>query len=309
MKKINNKGFAISTVIYSILIIAILVMGMLYSTVAFRKKASSDFINNIEEDLTSRKIKSYTICRAATTLHEYISGTDDIVYGTLASTGVLKTGDAFDCDINGDNIFDDESERFYYVSPENGDTSSENVVLIYYSNSYMGSPILSGTVEYMDGILSSGTSGGVPSTYVISPTKLRSQLPTTSVWTNTALVYPEKRNITDENGTIRYANFDYSGYAARLLNLNELKSATNITISATSSANGQLSSYNFLMENLVKTSSMATGYWLEDVYSGDRVSVWAVSGSTIGVVKDEGITKTKYGVRPVIIINKNNLYY
>lgn len=54
MKKLNNKGFAISTVIYSLLIIATLIMGMLLSTMVFSKKSNDDFVYETEKELNNQ---------------------------------------------------------------------------------------------------------------------------------------------------------------------------------------------------------------------------------------------------------------
>lgn len=49
--KLNEKGFAVSTVLYGILIMAMIIMTLLISTMAFTRKSSVDFINTIEEEL------------------------------------------------------------------------------------------------------------------------------------------------------------------------------------------------------------------------------------------------------------------
>ena len=71
---------------------------------------------------------------------------DSITFGQIGTSGKLASGDAFDCDVNGDGIFNDATERFYYVS----DLNSSTAILIYYtytnrypynaqtSNSYSG---------------------------------------------------------------------------------------------------------------------------------------------------------------------------
>ena len=60
-------------------------------------------------------------------------GTTIITYGSLGTSGTLAAGDAFDCDINGNNIVD-ANERFYYVSTmDNGIIQDTNTaVLMYY---------------------------------------------------------------------------------------------------------------------------------------------------------------------------------
>lgn len=49
--KLNEKGFAVSTVLYGVLIMAMIIMTLLISTMAFTRKSSVDFINIIEEEL------------------------------------------------------------------------------------------------------------------------------------------------------------------------------------------------------------------------------------------------------------------
>ena len=105
------------------------------------------------------------ICKRATELHtvqcsqtstsEYCSGagyrtngskgTTTIKYGNETTTeDVLTSGDAFDCDVNGDGTYDSETERFYYVSDlydtTKKDFDSNYAVLIYYNNTTLGIP-------------------------------------------------------------------------------------------------------------------------------------------------------------------------
>lgn len=63
-------------------------------------------------------------CRAA----GYASGAD-IYYGQAASSSTKTAGDAYDCDVNNDGTWDDETERFYYYGAENG-----NAKLIFYQS-------------------------------------------------------------------------------------------------------------------------------------------------------------------------------
>lgn len=55
-------------------------------------------------------------------------GTSTITFGRI-TTGNYDYGNAYNCDVNGDDIYDDTTERFYYLG-SNGDNAS----LIYYSN-------------------------------------------------------------------------------------------------------------------------------------------------------------------------------
>ena len=58
MKKLNNKGFAISTMLYGLLIIILLVVAVILSTMAFSRKNSREFTEKIVNRL--EQIKSYT---------------------------------------------------------------------------------------------------------------------------------------------------------------------------------------------------------------------------------------------------------
>ena len=110
--------------------------------------------NSISKDEPKGKI----ICKRATTLHteectqtdatNYCSGvgyttsgskgTSTIKYGNLGTSGTLTSGDAFDCDVNGDGVYDSNTERFYYVSDYYNTSTksfeSDTAVLIYYNN-------------------------------------------------------------------------------------------------------------------------------------------------------------------------------
>ena len=87
------------------------------------------------------------LCRRATTLHTdtcarttnagcrkagyYANGqygTTTIVYGNTSGE-TIKSGDAFDCDVNGDGTYNPDNERFYYIK-----TKDEKAVMVFYSN-------------------------------------------------------------------------------------------------------------------------------------------------------------------------------
>ncbi len=144
------------------------------------------------------------ICKRATTLHTeeckqtsatyYCSGagytttgtkgTTTITYGNLGTSGTLITGDAFDCDVNGDGVYDSNTERFYYVTDMNDTTA----VLIYYNDVSTGNPSNTKNCAYD----SSGENWHGPRTAI-------AQLPTTSQWTNVRLTN-DVRSITTNAG-------------------------------------------------------------------------------------------------------------
>ena len=96
------------------------------------------------------------ICQRATVLHtekclgSYCSGmgykpngsmgSSTITYGSLGTASVLTSGDAFDCDVNGDGIYDAETERFYYVTDLDNNKITDKEVDFYFNrvNSKLG---------------------------------------------------------------------------------------------------------------------------------------------------------------------------
>ena len=151
--------------------------------------------NSISKDEPKGKI----ICKRATVLHTEECTWDDttyccsgagykkgenITYGNLGTSGTLTSGDAFDCDVNGDGVYDSETERFYYVSDYyNTSTKSfENntAVLIYYNNISSGNPRTNSTYAY---------DSSNENWY--GPRSLIAHLPTTNQWSNVNL-----KNIT-----------------------------------------------------------------------------------------------------------------
>lgn len=51
--RLNNKGFAISTILYSLLIMATLTLFLLVGNLSFERRTTSDFVNNIKDELNN----------------------------------------------------------------------------------------------------------------------------------------------------------------------------------------------------------------------------------------------------------------
>ena len=51
-----------------------------------------------------------------------------IIYGNTSASSTPQIGDAYDCDLNNDQVYDPETERFYYIKTEN-----DKAVLIFFS--------------------------------------------------------------------------------------------------------------------------------------------------------------------------------
>lgn len=51
--RLNNKGFAISTVLYSLLIMATLILFLLLGNLSFERRTTSDLVDNIKSELNT----------------------------------------------------------------------------------------------------------------------------------------------------------------------------------------------------------------------------------------------------------------
>ncbi len=54
VKKLNNKGFAISTILYGLLVVIMLITSLLMSTMAFSRKNSKEFTDNVRDELEKK---------------------------------------------------------------------------------------------------------------------------------------------------------------------------------------------------------------------------------------------------------------
>ena len=270
------------------------------------------------------------ICKRATTLHTeectqtdatyYCSGagytksgtkgTSTITYGNLGTSGTLSSGDAFDCDVNGDGNYDQNTERFYYVSDYyNTSTKSfenDTAVLIYYNNVSAGNPDNSKLYAY-DG---SGENWHGPRTAI-------AQLPTTNQWSNVSLTNTT-RAILNENGSntttggTTPSNFSYSGYAARLLTIEEVRQATGNQSIPTWKV-GELDNFTYLLENTKFSNNTNSSYswWLENSRSDYFENAWFVHGYYRYVYNNYYTVSNDRvgGVRPAIEVSKTNIEY
>ena len=274
--------------------------------------------NSINKDEPKGKI----ICKRATTLHTeectqtdsqyFCSGagyTSIIPYGNLGTSGTLTSGDAFDCDVNGDDVYDPNTERFYYVSDYYNTSTksfeSDTAVLIYYNNVSAGSPSTNSTFAYDS---SNENFHG--------PRSLIAQLPTTSQWSNVSLknitrtIFNETSGNITTGGTLP-SDFSYSGYAARLLTVEEIRQGTENNNIPTWEIR-ELDKFTYLLENTKFSSSnnASWAWWLENVRSDDSISAWNVHGGNYRNIDFNGVSDVNnFGVRPAIEVSKTNIEY
>ena len=280
------------------------------------KYCNGNFTNNTlsfdGQDMSSivckRAIKLHTEKCAQTHNTYYCSGAGltgkTITYGSLGTKGTLKSGDAFDCDVNGDGTYDENTERFYYVT----DMDDSTAVLIYYNNVSNGKSSNSKLAAYD----LSGKNNNGPVTAI-------EELPSTSEWRNVSLKNTfrsisaissngEETNKT-EGGTLP-DSFSYAGKAARLLTIQEVRKATGISNIPTWQV-GELDKFNYLFENTKYSngSNAALAWWLENPHSGKSDGAWYARGNNRNVGYDTVSNAEVYGVRPAIEVLKSNIEY
>ena len=283
-----------------------------------------NFSDKVKSNMTLKAVwEKQKLCKRATTLHtgectasdstRYCSGSGytsgnkgtTITYGNLGTSGILASGDAFDCDVNGDGTYNSETERFYYVSDYyNTNTKafeSDTAVLIYYTNVNKGEPSTTATIAYD----SSGKNNNGPVTVI-------EDLPTTSQWSNVKLKNDIRRILTMSGETSTTAgelpsNFSYSGKAARLITAQEINSGCNITLG--NRVPGEIDTCNYLMEHTTYEDNIDNrGTWTESPYS-DSSQTFHVNGYR-RYVDVEYASNTQYaGARPVIDVAKSNISY
>lgn len=281
---------------------------------------SNDYfvLNNIMGDV--RIYYKMPICQRATILHteeckgNYCSGmgykpsgsmgTSTITYGKLGNQGVLASGDAFDCDVNGDGVYDANIERFYYVTDL--DNNSNVGIFIYYNNVSEGMP--RNDLYYQYNTIAENWHG---------PLNAVKQLPTKKQWSNVSL-FNSERKIVNEYGTTSTKDghkfpdvFSYSEYAARFLTFGEVKKLVNFYIPTWK--NGELDDHIYLVENTnfsKKDHSKFDVYWLETLRNTMSSHSWIIYATARRVhsVKVQR-TDVLIGVRPVIEVSKSDIVY
>ena len=260
---------------------------------------------------TEECAQTYGYCYAA----GYTTGNKGttITYGnTIVSQGTLTSGDAFDCDVDGDGKYT-ETERFYYVSDLYNTTTKEfdndYAVLIYYNNFYNGKPdnTSSSLISYNSDKNNINYNG---------PVTAITNLPQTSLWKNVSLsntkraIINQKGEATSNNGSNNLPTaFSYEGYAARLLTAQEINSACNITVGSNNT--GELDNCNYLIENTqYSNSELGThGFWLETPHGASSYHSWYLSSGNRSVSSSLATTLGDYGLRPAIEVLKTDIDY
>ncbi len=257
------------------------------------------------------------ICKRATQLHTAVCNRSDsdgcssvigsgntVYYGNLGTQGAtLSSGDALDCDVNNDGIYDSTAERFYYVT-SSGSGDNEKAILIYYGNINNDGTNIT--------IASNGKPYDSNNNNWHGPVTGIEVLPSNTQWNNNQIIKPEVRSIKNENGGSTTTggtidSFDYTGKAARLLTYQEIVQACGTGITTNY---GYLNNCLFLMENIglfINNSGGTFGHWLETPVSSTSYTAWLVNCSTNLTKYNTNSMYAVIGIRPVIEVLKSNI--
>ena len=84
--KLNNKGFAISTILYGLLVLIVLTTSLILGTMAFMRKNSKNFVDDVKKNLENTDTKSPTI--EIIDFKVYVSNTNNV--GTYGNENRLE---------------------------------------------------------------------------------------------------------------------------------------------------------------------------------------------------------------------------
>ena len=221
-------------------------------------------------------------------------GTTTITYGQIGRGENVNPGDAYNCDVNGDGVYDDDTERFYFVSM----MDKNNAVLIH------------------SGV---GASTKYSSSEGTGPSLAKNKLPSSDDWSNISLsntsriIKNGELGTTISLGTREITNpFSYAGYTSRLLSLEDIKNMdSNLYNTYANPIRGDLDNYVFLLENTrfeTGNNSKYQGYWLENLKDSNpeltygQVPVYYINGQQ-RVIQSKQWSATDFGVKTVIEVN------
>lgn len=259
----------------------------------------------VTHDLTLHARWKKIVCKIAPsgTLHSYGNTT----FGTIPNSISIASGFAYDCDVNGDDVYDSTDERFYYLTSD----SLGNGVLIY-SNNYTN------TINTENGgSPSCGANGVLYNTDRLSylpPTNAITELPDASVWSNVELHSTPRQIKNQLGGNTAYqgnttAQYSYPNKSSRLATTQEIMAACSIDSSVDITTTGNSNNLNnctFLKENTKDftpsgSSTCRTNYHLETPYATTNINkIFRISKSGFEGSDLNDTTKGFSAVRPVI---------
>ena len=210
-------------------------------------------------------------------------GTSTITYGTIPN-GDPKPGDAYDCKLTKDGGY---TERFYYLS--NWDSSGEIIALIYYKN-------LNTTPGIAYDLSNDNTKG---------PQTAGTLLPTPDDWDFLDWYPFYSFSLKDDQGNFHFW-YSFIGKAAMMPFRFELERACGTNVYG---GTDKMHNCIYLLENvdIFEKGTGSTGYWLFDYPQWRENDVFFVSGKQRHVSYTVAKSSNFVGLRPVLMLLKDNI--
>ena len=293
--------------------------------------------SNLSINGTVNVPKREIICKRATSLnnrkceYDHSSNSNDygcghdgyakgqvIYYGNSSTTpGVLRSGDAFDCNVTGTGY----NNRFYYVTDLDSDNSY--AVLIYSMNTKQKQNSSTGIWELKTSTPDNDSNGDGhynystgANTLTFGPNNVRNGLPTTAQWPKVQLTSTNRAIKDDANE--KYLDYDYGNRAARLITYSEIMKACPSLKDNVRKVKQYHCEYLVQNTGYAQTVQNFKGYWAETLYPAKDVlgesanKAFVVDGfghCSYPVTYIGDTTSYWFGARPVIEVKKGQIDY
>ena len=213
-------------------------------------------------------------CTVSGTGYSTSSNSNTITYGTIYDDNSPKVGDAYDCDVYYDDVFDIKdtsnvrySERFYYIRKKDNQGSEPTAVLVYY------------TSVDENGRVDSTTTTNDVGAYTYN--QAETYLPTSSTWDNPGLI-----------------NFDGNGTVSRFITFDDLNAICGPVTTSTSYFKNCKKWFLFETSRFQSGSKARAGIWINK----NNDQYYRIHTGSLNVSIPENGANSSNMVRPVIEI-------
>ena len=126
MRKLNNKGFAISTVLYSLLVMATLILFLLIGNLSFERRTTNDLANEIKDELNDYVTSSNTEVQEGQYIRVYDNYGNVTGYATYSDGTYIRQTDTVRVVSRINNG--------YSIDVHNNSNSNETNIKLYQNN-------------------------------------------------------------------------------------------------------------------------------------------------------------------------------
>lgn len=134
MFKLNNNGFAVSTILYGLLIVLILIMTLIMSTMSFTRKNSKEFTDTVIEQLEKNKSTdndNKIVCTTKAKSYSIKQPTCDDIYENLKQdffSICYRTSNDNNEQYCNQKLYDHSDDMFKIYQDCQSDSTKENIL-------------------------------------------------------------------------------------------------------------------------------------------------------------------------------------